>query len=56
MGASPINQAGMGVLYALPDVCVCVAPDQDLSAGGEVAAVGDPEPSGVAWVSLFTLS
>lgn len=28
-----IVQAGMGVLCDLPDVCVGVAPEQDLSAG-----------------------
>lgn len=52
-GASHINQAGVGMRYALPDVCVGVAPEQ--GAGAEVATAGDPEPSGVAWVSLFTL-
>lgn len=33
-GASRIDQAGTGVLCALPDVCVGVAPEQNLSAGG----------------------
>lgn len=32
-GESLIVQAGMGVLCDLPDVCVGVAPEQDLSAG-----------------------
>lgn len=32
-GQSLIDQAGMGVLWDLPDVCVGVAPEQDLSAG-----------------------
>lgn len=45
----------MGVLYALPDVCVPgVAPDQDVSAGGEVAVLGDPEPSGSMGLSVYT--
>lgn len=55
-GAAHIDQAGMGVLCALPDVCVGVSPEQSLSAGGEAAVAGDPESSGVARVSLFTRS
>lgn len=52
-GESLIDQAGMGVLWDLPDVCVSVAPEQDLERG---SWGGGPRAFGVARVSLFTLS
>lgn len=52
-GEPLIDQAGMSVLWDLPDVCVCVAPEQDMGRG---SWGGGPRALRVARVSLFTLS